>query len=325
MDSRARVFGFVAASLALAAPAGAQCASAATAVKQACYASQDLINYMTPQLATAIAGGSSTLGQSGALGGLGRFALSIRGTGIVNGAFPEIGDNGFRTDGQPQQYQVKDQIVPGVGVDAAVGLTKGWSLGATHIGGVDLLVSALYIPDIEGSGNDFSIKAKDSNLKLGYGVRVGILDETLVTPGVYVSFLERDLPTVTLSGSSSGGSGASGTFALNDFSVKTSAWRIVAAKDFFVLGLQAGLGQDTYKGSAGISANVSGQQATGSASISMTRTNVFVGAMVNLFVFKVVAELGQVSGGTLPASYNSFTKPADEGKTYGSLGLRIAF
>ncbi len=312
--------------------AGAQCSSAPVAARQACYASQDLINYMTPQLATAIAGGSSTLGQSGALGGLPHFALSVRGTGVLNGAFPEIGDEPFRTDGQPQAYTTKSQIVPGVGVDASLGVWKGLNLGATRVGAVDVIVSALYVPDVEGDGGDFSIKATDGNLKLGYGVRVGILDESIVTPGVHISYLKRDLPTVSLSGSSGdGGAGGigEGSFSLNDFSVKTSAIRLVAAKSFLIFGLQAGIGQDRYESSAGIVATVNSgignQTATGSAAMTMTRTNMFVGATVNFFAFKVVAEAGQVSGGSLPASFNSFDKPASDSRTYLSGGLRIAF
>lgn len=312
--------------LASASPLAAQCSSAPLVTRQACNASVDLINYMTPQLATAIAGGSSTLGQSGALGGLGRFALSIRGTGVMNGAFPDVGDVAFRTDGQPQSYTTTEQIVPGVGVDAALGIWKGYNLGATHIGAVDALVSALYIPDIEGEDGDFSVKAPDGNLKLGYGIRVGILDESVVTPGLYLSYLQRDLPTVTLSGESgTSGAGAQGTFALENFSVKTSAVRLVAAKTFLIFGLQAGVGQDTYKSSASIRADVSGQQATGTASMSMTRTNVFVGAMINFFAFKLVAEAGQVSGGSLPTPFNTFDKPAGDSRTYLSGGIRIAF
>ncbi|MDA1081286.1 MAG: hypothetical protein O2973_06350 [Gemmatimonadetes bacterium] len=307
---------------AFAAPLGAQCASAPIFARQACYASVDLVNYMTPQLATAVAGGSSTLGQSGALGGLGRFALSIRGTGVMNGAFPNIGDVPFRTDSAPQSYTTEETIVPGVGVDASFGIWKGFNLGATHIGAVDALVSALYIPDIEGSDGDFSVTAPDGNLKLGYGVRVGILDESVLTPGVYVSYLQRDLPTISLSGSSGG---SSGSFALNDFSVKMSAVRIVAAKTFLIFGLQAGVGQDSYKASADIVASESGQTANASASMSMTRTNVFAGAMINFFVFKLVAEAGQVSGGSLPTPFNTFDKPASDSRTYLSGGLRIAF
>jgi hypothetical protein len=317
-----------AAVLASAAPLRAQCSSAAIQVRQACTASVDMVNYMTPQLATAIAGGSSSLGQSGALGGLGRFALSIRGTGVLDGAFPNIGDQGFRTDGGTQSYTTEKTIVPGAGVDFAVGLTKGWPIGPTNIGGIDVLVSALYLPDVEGEDGDFSIKANDGNLKLGYGLRVGVLDETMVTPGLYVSYLQRDLPTMSLTGATTASSGvftANGSYALNNFSVKTSAIRLVAAKNFVVFGLQAGIGQDTYKSSADISATVSGQNASASASMSMTRMNYFGGFSLNLVAFKVVGEYGMASGGSLPAPTNTFDKPADEARTYASLGLRIAF
>lgn len=317
-----------AAVLASAAPLGAQCSNAAIQVRQACTASVDMVNYMTPQLATAIAAGSSTLGQSGVLGGLGRFALSLRGTGVLNGAFPNIGDQGFRTDGGTQNYTTEKQIVPGAGVDFSVGLTKGWPIGPTNLGGIDVIVSALYLPDYEGEGGDFSIKANDGNLKLGYGLRVGILDETVVTPGLYASYLQRDLPTMSLSGATTASTGlftANGSYALNNFSVKTSAIRLVASKNFVVFGLQAGIGQDSYKSTADISATVSGQSANASANMSMTRMNYFGAFSLNLFVLKVVGEYGVASGGTLPAPTNGFDKPNDASRTYASLGLRLAF
>jgi hypothetical protein len=333
MTMKARLFYLAALGAAVVVPVrsmSAQCASASTPVRQACTASVDLVNYMTPQLATAIAAGSSTLGQSGALGGVGRFAISLRATGVLNGAFPNIDEKPFRTDGQPQSYTTKNQIVPGLGVDFSMGLTKGASLGATNVGGLDLLVSALYLPNVEGENSgDFSIKATDGNLKLGYGLRLGLLDESLVTPGLYLSYLQRDLPPITISGSS--GTTATpigttqGTFALNQLTVKTTAIRLVASKNFVVLGLQAGIGQDTYKGAASIQANAAGQQATGTASMSMTRTNMFGGVSINLLAAKLVLEYGQVMGGTLAPTSNTFDKAADASRTYLSGGIRIAF
>ena len=305
----------------------AQCSAAPTQAKQGCYAAVDLVNFMSPQLATTIAGGSSTLGQSGALGGLGRFAVSVRGTAIMSGTFPEIDASAFRTDGQSAAYRTKSQIVPGGGVDAAIGIWKGVNLGATNVGGIDLLVSGLYMPNFEGEGGDFSIRAKDGNTKFGYGVRVGVLDESVITPGIYISYLQRDLPTVSLTGTTS-----NGTFALNDFSIKTSALRVVASKNLLIFGLQAGIGQDSYKSSANISATVTSilgsQSAAAAANMSMTRTNMFVGAMINVFVAKLVVEAGTVTGGSLPDSFNTFDGVKDLAKasrTYFSGGLRIAF
>ena len=311
-----------------AAPAGAQCS--AGQAQQGCQLGIDLVNFMTPQLATAIAGGSSTLAQSGALGGLGRFALTLRGTGVMNGALPNVSDHPFSTTNASQSYTNKDTPVPGGGVDLSVGLWEGVNLGATHVGGIDAIVSALYLPDV--NQGDINIKAKDGNLKLGYGVRIGLLDESLVIPGLYLSYLNRDLPVVSLTGnagSASGANTATGNFALNDFTVTTSAIRLVAAKNFLIFSLSAGVGQDTYKGSANVTANLTSPvtaTSSGSTSFSMTRNNMFLGAAVNLFIFKLAVEAGQVSGGSAPALYNSFAgKSAGDSRSYVSGGLRLAF
>ena len=57
----------------------------------------------------------------------------------------------------------------------------------------------------------------------------------------------------------------------------------------------------------------------------MTRTNMFVGAMVNFFVFKLVAEYGQVSGGSVATPFNNFDKSPSASHSYLSGGLRLAF
>lgn len=308
-----------------AAPAGAQCAGDAEA-RQACNTAMDMLNYMTPQLATAIAAGSSTLGQSGVLGGLGHFAISLRGTGVMNGGLPNL-DAGFSTTNAPQNYAVDTKPIPGVGVDASIGIWKGFNLAATHIGGVDAIVSALYLPNV--TDNEFSLKATGGNLKLGYGVRIGLLDEGIALPGVYVSVLKRDLPTVSLGVTSSGGAGSSGSITLSDFAVKTTAYRLVAAKNFLLFGLQAGLGQDKYESDAKLAASVAvpgfTRTSTGTATMDMTRNNMFVGASMNLFVMKLVIEYGQVSGGTFPSTFNTFSKAADGSRSYLSGGLRFGF
>jgi hypothetical protein len=57
----------------------------------------------------------------------------------------------------------------------------------------------------------------------------------------------------------------------------------------------------------------------------MTRTNYFLDASLNMLLAKVVAEIGQVTGGTAD-TYNSFSGgAASKSRLYGSLGLRIGF
>jgi hypothetical protein len=46
---------------------------------------------------------------------------------------------------------------------------------------------------------------------------------------------------------------------------------------------------------------------------------------MNLFVFKLEAEYGQVSGGTLPDHFNTFGSDAASSRSYLTAGLRFGF
>ena len=77
---------------------------------------------------------------------------------------------------------------------------------------------------------------------------------------------------------------------------------------------------------------ISGIPVTGKAAVpasassqSLTRTNYFVDLSLNLPVFKLVGEVGQVTGGTVN-TYNSFSGGrADRSQVYGSAGIRLAW
>ena len=56
----------------------------------------------------------------------------------------------------------------------------------------------------------------------------------------------------------------------------------------------------------------------------MKRTTIYGSLGMNLLVAKLVAEVGQVSGGDAP-TYNNFTDAANKSRLYGSVGLRISF
>jgi len=324
------LFVLVTALTTLATPAaGQQSCTGSTSVQDACRKTVDLVTFIVPQLSTAIAGGNATLGQGGALGGVGHFAVSLRGT-LVSGSLPKIENQGFSTTGaQATTYQAEDQLVPAVTADAAIGLWRGYSAGATHVGGIDLLGSLMYMQDVEG--DEVSVAVSGSgNVKVGLGVRIGILEESLVVPGVAFTWLKRDLPTLSISGRSTvtaSGTSAPGEIRLDDLAVKTTTFRLTASKSLAILGLSAGIGQDKYESSANVSVTVNppggAQSGAGNTGVSMTRTNMFVGASLNLFLFKAVAEAGQVSGGSLPALLNNFGTPADKSRTYLTLGLRF--
>lgn len=300
-----------------------QCASAGNA-GDACQKAIDLFQYMAPQLGVSITGGNVVLGQGGSLGGLGHFAFELKGN-ILQGSLPNVDAVGAQPGAaQSSAYTTKSQVLGLPAATLAVGLFKGIPLALTNVGGIDALVSATYIPKVDA--NNITVDPK-TNVQLGYGVRVGLLQESLLVPGVGFSWIKRDLPKTTITGTSTS-LGTNDTLMVRDLDEKTEAWRLTASKNLMVFSLAAGVGQDKYKSSTGVYASVNTPLASGSTTASvkqtLTRTNMFFDASMNLVAFKLTAEVGQVSGGTID-TFNTFDKAADKSRLYGSVGLRFGF
>lgn len=312
--------------------AQAQCATSGTTA-DACRKTTDLFNFLTPQISTALVGGSTTLGQGGVLGGFPHFTVALRAT-AVNGTFPQLESVGFNTSSaQATSYAGEDQFIPMASIDGAVGIYRGFPLGVTRVGGVDALLTATYIPTAP-EGGDVTVSLPGGSTKFGYGLRIGLLQESILVPGVSFSWVQRALPTISVAGQSTisaGGSSAPGEFAMNDLDIKTSSWRLSASKSFMAFGLQAGVGQDTYDNSVDIRVTVrpqapmAPQTTTASIGNSMTRTNIYAGFSLNFIIGRLVAEAGKVSGGSLPAALNSFGSDAAASRGYFSVGLRTGF
>ena len=303
--------------LAVSAPAArAQTCSDAATIGDACAVASDFFRYMAPQLGTAIAGGSHTLGIGTNLGGFPHFAIALR-ANAVQGNAPAINDV-LAGAAQQRNFAVEDAPVPMATVDFALGLTKGFNLGVTRLGGIDLIGGVTYLPEIEG--DEFSL-VPESNIAVGLGARVGILEQSALIPGVSLSYMKRDLPTVDLGASADDGS----SFGINDLSVKTTSWRISAQKNLLLFQLGAGYGGDTYDYSTNATVSVAGG---GSGSMSdtqsVTRTTMYGTLGINLWLFKIVGEVGQVSGGNI-TTFNDFDTPANEARRYGTLGIRVSF
>ncbi|MGZ3372294.1 MAG: hypothetical protein ACXU9Z_03295 [Gemmatimonadaceae bacterium] len=297
------------------------------ASQDACQKAIDLFQYLAPQLATTVAGGNATLGQAGSLGGLGHFSVGFR-VNALQGSLPQVQNVTPSVTGvHKDNYDTKTQLFPMPTAELAIGIFKGLPLAITNVGGVDLLVSASYLPEFTNSG--VSVKVPNGSLKLGYGARVGILQESLLVPGVSVSYVRRDLPTVDISANSGGDS-----LNVNNFALKTTAWRLVASKGLLLFGFAAGVGQDKYESSTDVSAHIAARAvppvpAFNSTPVSLsqniTRTNVFADLSMNLLLFKLTGEIGQVSGGTIN-TYNTFSgKQAADSRVYGSVGARFGF
>lgn len=294
-----------------------QCTSGLAPQRNACNTAIDLFNYMAPQLGAVIAGGNTTLGQGGSLGGLPHFAITLR-ANALQGSLPVVDD--YDPTSSSRTLETKDQVIPLPTVDAAIGIFGGLPLGVTKVGGLDLLLNASYIPEFNGSG--VSVKLPDGTVKIGYGARLGLIQEGLLTPGVGVSYVRRDLPTVDLTAQT-----GTTNFTVNALSVKTTSWRATVSKSFFIVGLTAGGGQDTYDSHADINATtaVVPTSASFAGNQNFTRTNYFADLALNMMLAKFVAEVGVLQDGKI-ITYNTFNgKAADASRLYGSVGLRIGF
>jgi hypothetical protein len=286
----------------------------------ACQKVVDIYRYLGEQLGTLIAGGNAVLGRGGTLGGFPHFTAELR-ANTMRASIPDVSGTAISL-GAPRQstYSVDEKWVAFPQVDASIGIFKGIPVGVTYVGGVDAIVTAAYVPDV--TNRSVSIAPSDGALKVGYGARLGIMSETVLTPGISVTYLERRLPTTTIVASEGGN-----TLTVSDLEIKARSWRVVASKSFLVLGIAAGIGQDEYRASTALTYDVGGVRPSQpfTLDISPKRTNMFVDLSATPFpLVRVVGELGRVSGGDLQ-TYNRFDPPAGDARLYGSVGLRIGF
>ena len=299
--------------------------SFSTAADNARQQAADVFQYVAPELGQAVAGGSATLGQNSTLGGLGHFSLGAHAT-VVAGSIPDVSKFPVCYGGRqaPTPLPTSKSAVPMVGADAAIGLFAGLPLALTNVGAVDLLVSAQYVPD--KSFSSVRVSAPDGSLQLGYGARIGLLSESILVPGVSLSYMKRDLPRVNVAANT-----GADTLSITGLKAKSSSWRIAASKSLLLFSVGAGAGQDKLESSVdSVSARVSypstltpTRGTLTSQAQSLTRTNYFVNLSFSLLVAKLTAELGQSTGGSV-ATYNSFSGAQPTGsRTYGSLGVRF--
>ena len=296
----------------------------ATIAQDACQQAFDVYQFMAPQLGLALTGGNATAGQGGVLGGLGHFSVGIRVNGF-HGKIPDVNNPGFAQNingAQRRTLPTTDQWVGLPTADAAVGIFKGFPLGLSNVLGLDALASMSYVPTL--SRSDFSV-TPSSNFQFGYGARLGLLSESIVTPGISFTWLERDLPKTDLVANLAGAS-----LSVTDTKVKTKAWRVVASKSLIMFSVAGGIGQDKYEQSAVVRGSVTqgGVGVTATApgtNESLTRVNFFGDFAYNLPLLKIVAEIGHATGGTVQ-TYNSFSGGrADQSYTYGSFGIRLSY
>ncbi len=286
-----------------------------------CQKAVDLYQYLNTQLGTLVAGGNATLGQGGTLGGLGHFSVGAR-VNLLKASIPDVQGVAV-SPGNPQSsaYTTDGKMLVFPELDGALGLFRGFPIGITYIGGIDLLASASYLPSVEQTG--VRVGHPTGAIRFGYGVRLGLLQETFLTPGLSVTYQERSLPMTTIFATAS----PTENFSVRDLDLRTKAWRIVASKNLLWLSLAAGFGRDYYDANAKITFMVDGTtpQTPVSPAVSPSRTSIFGDVSLNLIPFvKLVGELGRVSGGSVH-TFNSFSDDVNRSRWYGSVGARLAF
>jgi hypothetical protein len=286
------------------------------ALRDACQKADDVYSYMFPQLGTALAGGHPTLGSSKILGGLGHFSVGVRATGVF-GSLPDLDDVSIGS-GSPvaQNIPTSTAVIPGPAIDAAIGLYSGFPLGVTRIGGIDALVSIAYLPSISSGETDFDIP--DGNTRFGFGARLGLLEESIVVPGVSLAYLQRPLPTVSWLTQSAEGV----QYGVENLEVDVGTWRLVATKSFLLFDLSGGFGGDSYKSSGALIATDGGASQRVSVDRDITRTTWFVGLTIGAGPIHIGAEFGGVGSGSI-GTFNAFDPKADASRTYASVGVRV--
>lgn len=306
------------------AAANPQCTGATA---NACQQAVDLFQYVAPLLGTSVTGGNTTMGQGGSLGTrlglIPHVTVGVRLNAVLGGV-PKFGQPTpllpTATGPSAAQNNIETTKLPlGLpAVDGAIGVFKGIPLALSNVGGVDLLFSAAYVPKIT---KDEIVVDPETPLKIGYGFRIGLLQESLVVPGLGFSWMKRDMPKTDIVGSA-----GTATLTVDDFELNTTAWRLTASKSLLLFGVALGVGQDSYKTATRISATIPAVGTTTPFTLEqeVKRTNMFADVSMNLPFIKIVATGGMVQGGDIP-TYNGFDKAADAARIFGSAGIRFTF
>jgi hypothetical protein len=307
----------------------AQCTGSAAVIRDACQKGTDIFTMIAPQVQGALAGGGPVLGSSRAVRGL---SIGLR-VNAVDGRVPDIGAVSLSPTGVVRStIPTKRVPVPAPTLDVAIGLFPGVNVGLQRILSVDALVNVAYIPsrDLE----DFSIKATNGSLKLGYGARIGLLADRMLMPAVAVSFFRRSLPTMSFSTSFESSIASVTTkdsVSLSNLGIENDAVRLSVSKKLGFLELGGGVGQDSYRTFSQLAARVTPSVGPSVAGIfaltqKVKRNAAYGSVALNILKLRIAAEGGSTFGGDSVTTFNTFTDgKLNAQRLFGSVGLRVSF
>lgn len=292
-----------------------------------CQKARDLFSFVAPQVGVAVASGNPIPGDAGSLGGLGKRAVSLR-LVAVEGHLPRNSVPLSAGAAVASDFGEARTIMPLPTIDAAIGLFAGAPFGLTNVGGVDALIGASYLPSV--SHNAFELRPRNGGFGFSYGLRVGLLQESSVVPGLGVSWQRRQLPKSDFNYTPGNDS-----LVVNGTTVRSDALRAIISKRFALFGLAAGVGRDHVVSASDMGAVVN--EGSGAAQVRQTvsltglresddRNTAFVNASFSMLAFRIVAEYGRSSAGTIRETVNRFgSRRANEAYNYGSLGISARF
>lgn len=280
-----------------------------------CTAAVDATRAFHPVLGGLVSGGNPILGGGGPLGGPGHFSVAAR----VNALEVVLPDLSY--DGSSNTVPAGQKVfAPAPQLEAAIGLFGGLPSGLLAI---DALGSAQLLPT--SVFDDFSVDAGARRignvaLGLGYGARVGILRETGPLPGISISIMRRDIPTISY------GNVTNGDEFQYSVDLHATNLRLVVGKQLAVFGVAGGVGWDKYTGDALIQVRTPSvtqpvQQIP--ISLSSSRATVFLDAGLELAVVKLVGEAGYQTAKDQKLTTDFQDFDTNKGKFYGALGLRV--
>lgn len=295
------------------------------ASQDVCQKTADIFGLLAPQLGTLVAGGNPTPGQIGPIGGFGHFSLGLR----VNGMRADVPDprtitvqNGAAVRGE---IPTRSQWVALPVLDANLGVFRGFPIGMTFVGGLDLLVTGSWLRGFSGDG--VRVALAGSNFRLGLGARLGLLRETVQLPAVDLTVTRNQLPTASITSLTDRGD----TLSVTGARVRSDSWRFIAGKSYRPLAVAAGFGQDRLRSSAAVKSALAGTSGvvlrldSPALEQRLTRTNAFVNVALNAAPMRLVGEVGRSWGGSLDTFNDLQNVRADAPRLYGSLAVRIGF
>jgi hypothetical protein len=312
-----------------------------------CYTVAQAVESAQPQLGILIAGGNPTIGTASGgglrLGVLPRVSASAN-LNVVFIRLPEI----LAEQAGSVAQRINDVAgipAPALSGTVTVGVFPGFSAIPTvgGIGSIDLIGTANWLP----FGSD-GFEAGTSKLAYGGGVRVGIIRESFLTPGVSVSLIRRGVGKIEYGDVCPGtavSTGSEQTFQTGncttggdagEFSVDLTDWsgRAAIGKRLLGIGLTGGVGYDRFSSDLGYGFRAPSGTVAGTTNyfararnvdLDSDRWSAFLDGSFTLLVATVGAEVGWLQGSD---PIEGFPETSDfdpgNGTFFGSVGLRLS-